>query len=367
MEKRIDFNGRLDGRTELGDGSVRFNARLTRTGVFQYGDHAELRRSEDVFDAASMASFAGIAATDGHRAFIDAENWREHSIGHVGDDVHQDGEFLVASIVVKDAATIGKIDRKELVELSMGYVVNLDATPGVTEDGEKYDSVQKDIRGNHAALGPLDWGRAGTSVRLLDGAAYGRDMTTDKRIDAPAAHDASDLAASRADADAVRKERDVARAERDAASKRADTAEAERDAAKKDVAQATSDAAEKAKSEASRVDERVTLLDSAKSILGTGTDLSGKTDREVRIAALTKVDPASTFDGKSDDYVTASFDIAVRSVKTDRTSLAELNVNARSAANVATKSALELAHERADADRARIYKDGAPEGATVRT
>lgn len=40
--QRYDFiAAKLDGRTELGDGSVRFNARLTRTGVFDYGDHKD--------------------------------------------------------------------------------------------------------------------------------------------------------------------------------------------------------------------------------------------------------------------------------------------------------------------------------------
>jgi hypothetical protein len=336
-EKRIDFVGRLDGRTELGDGSVRFTARLTRTGVFDYGDHRELRTADEVFKEDALASFKGLTVTDGHRAWIDAANWDEHAIGHVGDDVKQDGEFVVASVIVKDRGALAKVDAGELAEISMGYAVNLEAAPGQTAAGEKYDSIQRDIRGNHAALGPVDWGRAGPSVRLLDGAAYGRDMTTPaQRIDAPAATNEDqvrkDLDASRADADAVRKERDTARAERDAArkdaadaAKRADTAEAERDATKKEVEKAKADAAETAKKEAARVDARVTLLDSARGILGAETSFVGKTDREVRIAALVKVDSTANFDGKSDDYVTAAFDIAVKSVKTDRAALGELN------------------------------------------
>lgn len=416
-ERRYDFIGKLDGRTVLGDGSVRFTARLTRIGVFDYGDHKELRVPEEVFKPESMASFKGIAVTDGHRAFVDATNWKSVAAGHVGDDVHQDGEFLVASIVVKDAAVLKKIDSKELVELSMGYTVNLDAAPGQTDGGEAYDSIQRDIVGNHAALGPVDWGRAGPTVRLLDaemkmprdpgvkekhdpagaidilqrglrmlsghaisvslsgehadGAAYALGTMADpvKRVDAPLnsdAADAADLAASRADADAVRKERDTARAERDAASKRADTAEAERDAANKDVEKAKTDAAETAKAEASRVDARVTLLDSARGILGAETSFAGKTDREVRTAALVKVDPASKFDGKSDDYVTAAFDIAVKSVKTDRTALGKVNEIVTDATTTQTKSLLDQAHDRVDAERKQAAQAGPPAGAMVR-
>lgn len=371
-EKRIDFIGKLDGRTVLGDGSVRYTARLTRTGVFDYGDHKELRVPEEVFKQQSIDSFKGLTVTVGHRAFIDPENWREHSSGHTGDDVHQDGDFLVSSVVVKDKSVIAKIDRKELVELSMGYVVNLDATPGVTADGEKYDSIQRDIVGNHAALGPLNWGRAGTSVRLLDGAAYAGPMTTPaQRIDAPAAThtDAADLAASRADNEAVRKERDTARTERDAAAKRADTAEAERDAAKKaaDEAKSALEAAIKNANEKSdaAVTARIELLDAARGILGKDFAFAGTSDKDVRIAALAKVDAKLALDGKSDDYITARFDLAVESVKTDKTSLAQVQETAAKPGEQ-TKSRLDQAYEAAEEDAKKAAQAGPPAGARVR-
>jgi len=368
VHRRIDFHGRLDGRTELGDGSVRFTARLTRVGVFDYGDHKELRVPEEVFKREALDSFKGVSVTEGHAAWIGADNWKTYAVGHVGDDVHQDGDFVVASLVIKDKGTLAKIDADELVELSMGYAVELERTKGKTDSGEEYDAIQRDIRGNHAALGPKNWGRAGTSVRLLDGAAYAPQAMTEKRIDAPGNTDQTqkDLDASRAEAEALRKERDAARADASEAKKRADTLEAERDAAKRDADKARADAAESKKGEDARVDSRIALVDSARSVLGKDFDAKGKSDRDIKIATVQKLDTKATFDGKSDDYVSAAFDIATRQVRSDNESLATVNEVTTSPKTDEKKSRLDEAYERADADLKKASEAGAPEGALTR-
>lgn len=382
--QRFDFTGRLDGKTVLGDGSVRYTARLTRTGVFDYGDHKELRTADEVFAKDAIDSFKGVAVTIGHRAFVEPDNWKDVAVGHVGDDVRRDGEFLAASLVVKDEGALRWIAEQKAkedggVELSMGYTVDLLDEPGRTDAGEDYDAVQTNIVGNHAALGPADWGRAGRAVRLLDGAAYAALDMAEKRIDAPSNTDdsatlRSDLASARADADAIRKERDDARREREAAradvdaqKSRADKAEAERDAAKADAAKEKMRAD---KAEAS-VDEkciaRLTLLDGARVILGAEYDAKGKTDREVRVAALTKLD--ATFDAKekSDDYVNARFDIALESSKKDRGALAVVQTaTTPTGAPVVEKSRLDEALENQAKARSEQSSGGPPPGALVR-
>jgi hypothetical protein len=376
IAQRFDFVGKLDGRTELGDGSVRFTARLTRIGVFDYGDHKELRIEDEVFKEASMASFRGLTVTDGHKAFVDPKNWKSVAMGHVGDDVRRDGDFLVASIVVKDAGMLKRIDdakaRGESTELSMGYVVNLDATPGRTDKGEEYDAIQRDIVGNHAALGPQDWGRAGSSVKLLDGAAYApAEMTTPVlRTDAPINTDAADLVAARADAEAVRKERDAARADLAAANKRADSAEAERDAARKEATDAKAEAA-KVKTDATegadaRIDARLELLDAARAVLPKDFVFKGKTDKEIRVAVITKVDPNVKLDGKSDGYLERSFELACESVGKDRSALGKTAEIVNDATGTPAKSVLDAAYEKADAERKAASEAGPPAGARVR-
>ena len=60
---------------------------------------------------------------------------------------------------------IDDIESKEKVELSASYRYRADMTPGEFE-GEAYDGVIRDIRGNHVATVPE--GRAGPDVLVAD-------------------------------------------------------------------------------------------------------------------------------------------------------------------------------------------------------
>lgn len=54
--------------------------------------------------------------------------------------------------------------KKGLKELSLGYRCRWDITSGVTPNGEQYDVIQRDIRGNH--LASVAEGRCGSDVRV---------------------------------------------------------------------------------------------------------------------------------------------------------------------------------------------------------
>ena len=317
---------KLDAREELGDGSVRYQARLTRTGVFDYGDHKEARFPDEVFAPAALASFRGLTVTDGHRAHIDGENWRDFAVGHVGDDVRQDGDFVAASVVIKDAEMNASIASGKHLEFSMGYMVDLEPTEGEL-DGQKYDAVQRNIRGNHAAMGPANWGRAGRDVRLTD-ASYAPPVSIPAsknlaRIDAPASN--TDESGLRKDLETARNDADRIRAERDAATARADKAEAERDAAKTSLEAAEKKSKDDGEGFEDRVQARVQLVSDARAILGADFDFKGKSDRDIRIAAITKVDSKFDPKDKKDGYLEARFELAVPQVKADREELAKTN------------------------------------------
>ncbi len=346
MQRRFDFNGRFDNRQELGDGSVKFSARLTRTGVFDYGDHKEARFPDEVFKEDALNSFKGLTITEGHAAWVNPENWKEIAVGHIADDVHQDGEHVAASLIIKDKRTLAKIDAGELVELSMGYSVELEQSRGKTDSGEEYDSIQRGIRGNHAALGPKNWGRAGTSARLLDGTYALPEMTT-QRIDAPA-------------------ELDALRAERDSANKRADKAEAERDTAKKEAADAKtrSDAAEASFQE--RVAARVDLQERARVVLGADYKFASKSDKEIRIDALKKVDSDFTPEGKTDAYLEVRFDLDCKRVKSAQADLASTNTAIADAQNAPVEDPISAAQKRVDEENKKRNANGAPLGALTK-
>jgi len=112
------------------EGFLRVDARLTRTGVFTYGDAegntwGELRSPEEVFDGDSLRSFEMVVLTDDHpQDFVDASNVKEVQVGHVGTDVRKDGDYVIASIVITDPQVIRSIaDGK--VELSCGYTAQV--------------------------------------------------------------------------------------------------------------------------------------------------------------------------------------------------------------------------------------------------
>jgi hypothetical protein len=159
-------------------GGLEVPATLTRAGVFTYRDTAgntirELRPIEEVLAPESLATLRGVPVTDLHPPeLVTPENFRTHARGHVlGDAVPEGGTMVGAVLAVQDAELIGKVERGDAREVSLGYEMEIDPTPGVW-NGEAYDQIQRRIRYNHAALGPVGWGRAGRDVALrLDAGA----------------------------------------------------------------------------------------------------------------------------------------------------------------------------------------------------
>lgn len=343
--QRTDAISRLDTKKVLGDGSARFPARLTRTGILEYPQTDgsviyELRPAEEVFSEDSLDSLRAVTVTEGHPATINGDNWRDYAVGHVSDNVKADGIYVAADLVIKDPDTLSKVDSKELQELSCGYSVDLDFTPGMYE-GQKYDAIQRNIRYNHVGLGPSDWGRAGPQVRVLDGLPKLDDMSTQvQRTDAPANEPAKkdeaetlrkDLDDTRKDREAIRDERDGARAERDALRVKCDGLTAERDALK-----VKCDVFESEKKDSARK----ALVASARTVLGADYKVDEKaTDKDIRLATILKLDPKFDAAGKSDAYLEVRFDMALAEGKQDANTAAGLNAGTNPNANAAPLTA----------------------------
>ena len=159
-------------KSELTDeGYLKVWCKAARVGTQLYtrGDGAQVReyRPEDeVSNPESLASFGMKAVTLNHpRVLLDTETTKLHQVGHAGSQVRFSDGFVEVALVITDQKAIDAIQRGDAQEVSAGYRVDYDPTPGVTPEGVSYDGVQRNIRVNHIAVVPK--GRAGRDVRLL--------------------------------------------------------------------------------------------------------------------------------------------------------------------------------------------------------
>ena len=161
---------KLDDTFYTEEGYLRDRPIVTSCGIFEYhlADgtvRRELRLPEHVFDPESLASYKSKPIIITHEAgTIDKNNVEKEIIGTMLSEGYKDGEDVRVEIVIHDTDAM---KRCGLRELSLGYELDLDETPG-TWNGEPYDAVQTNIRVNHLAL--VDKARAGDQARLnMDG------------------------------------------------------------------------------------------------------------------------------------------------------------------------------------------------------
>lgn len=139
---------------------------VTSVGIFVYhnpdgSERRELRLPEEVFSPKSLASYKGKPIIVTHEAgYVDKDNVQEEHIGTILSEGYQDGNDVRAEIIIHDTDAVKDTG---LRELSCGYNLRLEETPGVWE-GEPYDAIQRDIEINHLAL--VDKARAGEQARL---------------------------------------------------------------------------------------------------------------------------------------------------------------------------------------------------------
>lgn len=104
---------------------------------------------------------------------------KDNVVGSIGSDVVFDAPYLQASLCVWDAAAIAGVESEKQCELSCGYRYDPDMTPGTTSDGEAYDGVMRNIRGNHLAL--VEVGRAGPDVVVADSDPFRKNTDKPKK------------------------------------------------------------------------------------------------------------------------------------------------------------------------------------------
>ena len=167
---RYDF-APITGSETTPEGYLRVWCRAARSGtqLYRRADGSQVREyrpPEEVSSPDSLSTFGMKPATWGHPpVLLDSANTKQFQVGYSGSQVRYTDGFVEVALVVTDQYAIEKIKRKDATEVSAGYKVDFDPTPGITPEGEEYAGVQRNIRVNHIAIVPR--GRAGPEVRLL--------------------------------------------------------------------------------------------------------------------------------------------------------------------------------------------------------
>lgn len=166
----------LDAPKITQDGYMAASVRAARVGIQDYlGSEVGkpemsvvrvYRPESEVFNRDTLNSFTSIPVTNDHPPeAVTADNWKKYATGNTGEDWARDGEFMRVSVLVKDAETI-KAVRDGKKQLSCGYQCDLKWEAGITKDGQPYDAIQTNIRGNHLAI--VTAARGGPKLKIGD-------------------------------------------------------------------------------------------------------------------------------------------------------------------------------------------------------
>jgi len=183
----------LTARDVTPEGFLMAPGNMARTGIQEYrayelGLDADgvdpmkvirlYRSPQEVFSPDSLRSFENKPITIEHPANgVDASNWAELAKGEVR-DIKADGDFMKGTLIIKSKDAIDAIASGK-VELSNGYIFELDWTKGNDPTGRAYDGLQKNIRGNHVAI--VDSARCGAACRISDSQPLGVTTMADAK------------------------------------------------------------------------------------------------------------------------------------------------------------------------------------------
>lgn len=327
------------GTRRTSDGYLVADARAARTGIQDYLG-VELGRPDmpvvrvhrpesEVFAKDSLSTYPFKPATNDHpRKQVTSDTWKEVSIGQIGEGVVRDGEFVRVPLILMDKAAIADFENGKR-DLSMGYSAEIVFESGVTDSGESYDAIQRNIRINHIAL--VDHGRAG-NTRIEDSRNFGvldhaQSLETNVGGQPMADNlrkviiDGLSIDTTEQGAQAVEKLQrqisDSAQKLTDAEAKHAQAiADKDAEIAKKDAA--IDDLKAKVLDDAAidkRVNERADLIATAKAIHD--GDYTGKSDADIRKAVVVAKLGDAAIKDKPEAYIQARFDILAEDAKAD--------------------------------------------------
>lgn len=304
---RISFA--ISQREYTDEGFLRVPGRVARVGIQDYlagelgldGDPMRIvrvmRPSEEVFNDASLESYASVDVTIEHpEGMVNSDTFKAVTVGVVRGSASQDGDFVVSDLIIKDKTAIAAVESGK-VQLSAGYTALYDDN---VPEGADYEFIQRDIRINHVAL--VDRARAGAQARLFDKQPELKSMVTLTLDNAGHSVEVADAAT----ATLIKTTIDRLNTEVTTAQGETEKVTADRDLLQEQLDAATKLATPEAL--AARVGAIAKTKDMAVAIAGKDFTCDSVVLVEIQRAALAAKRPNITWSDKSDIYVQAAFD-----------------------------------------------------------
>lgn len=317
-------------------GDSLFDATISSVGVFPYRNadgsvRMELRAPEDVFDPKSLETIPMLPVTRGHPASMRVDQADPSPrVGTVnpGYRLRQAEGLIDAQLHIHADQVAELIATGRESAISPGYRCDLDGTPGEWQ-GIKYDARQTNIRYNHIAIVPR--GRQGGKVAIhldsVDGESFAvQEQSADNAPKKENTMTEQKVRVIRIDAIDVELPIDVADKILSAVNSLVAKHETALSEAKSSLEKATARAdvldeqlkvaTNPAKLNA-QIQARTALIATVSRLTGDQADVN-LSERALKEKVVAKANPKLDLTGKTDDYVSAAFDMATISLSEKR-------------------------------------------------
>lgn len=320
----IDRSFAITRREKLSNGYLKVPGVVARAGNVQAYLAKELeltdrkpdeivyvyRPPEEVFSADSLKSYADADVTNDHpNDLVNSKSFKTVSVGHASSDGRAtDDDCVEVDLIIKDEEAIKSIEAGK-IELSAGYLAEYVSQPGETQDGQKYEFIQKDIRINHIAL--VDKARAGKQARLYDSKTTPEEKIIMKghvTLDSSTVVEVEDASTAKLiqnTIDSLRKQSEDSQVKVREVQKVADEEQAKREKAEEDLEEEKKKSSDAALN--NRVKEVMSVRQSASKMIKDFKCESLDT-LEIKRQALGHVRPKVDWKDKSEAYVLAAWD-----------------------------------------------------------
>lgn len=319
-------------RTYTDEGFLRVPGYTARIGIQEYlaselgltdrnpNDIVKVMRpSESVFDAESLESYDGADVTNDHPSeLVNPTTFKNTVVGTVRTVGVQDGEYVKAELIIKDADAIRAVESGK-VQLSAGYTAVYDEAP----DGAGYDFIQRDIRVNHVAL--VAAARAGHMAKLFDN--DGVKLMKKVVLDSGKSVEVQDEATATLLTDTFDR---LTKRAMDAESK-ADKMEAEKDAKDEELEEMKKVSSDEAIKQ--RIESVTRAALDAKRVAGKEFTCDSLDEVAIKRTALAVRFPKREWADKSADYVRASFDMEMEKEETEDEDMEKVKEQQKKAAS----------------------------------